>query len=770
MSVKTFPVIVKYRFGWLMMLILVALFVFGMVTGLTNSIWRLSSSWLLPMGLCAITAGWYTGGAKRNVGIAFGIGIIAGIVILILIQSGAYLDFSRAFSETQQIQIIYTPLTLNPPNTDIAAYQLFSAVNNLNVYFSELSQWFLNLVQRKAVSNLTAINLIWGSLLWSVLFAMGWLLRHQTHAFLASLPALILLGGVIGYTRRETSGLIITLGAIFVMIIFTELLKREHRWEIQHVDYSEEIRFDIITYSVPVLVLILALANFIPSISFDNIRSLLNLQNRLASGGQASLPTSLGLDQAPLDPIAGLPQSGMPRSHLIGSGVELSELKIMEISPGEYYLPPQFDPGAQAPSYYWFGHAFEIYTGTGWKTGEFQQEIIPADQQIFGDEWTPNNVVKLTIRKSDDASSTLYFTGALVSVNRTVTIITHQDTGEYLYGQITTKHYLATTAVYDFSEDQLSQSSTSPPEFILETYLDLPRDIPERVIELANNLTDQALTPYNKAKSIETYLRQFEYTLDLPTPPQDRDIVDYFLFDLQRGYCDYYASAMVVLARLSGLPARLVVGYGPGTYDYTQQKFIITEANAHAWPEIYLEPFGWVPFEPTASFTPRVWDADSDSESAMSPVSPEDASSDELPTVHAAWLLPLLLISVAGVLWLILRSKRNKTTTIAQIESIYQSTRAHLTQVFFKLNIEHTPQEFRRTYSDFLQANTNPGYTRELSHRFISHLTNIVNLYELGVYSPHKIFADQVEQVRKDLFYLRIQSWLLRAAHVIKKS
>jgi hypothetical protein len=69
---------------------------------------------------------------------------------------------------------------------------------------------------------------------------------------------------------------------------------------------------------------------------------------------------------------------------------------------------------------------------------------------------------------------------------------------------------------------------------------------------------------------------------------------------LQRGYCDYYATAMVVLARLAGIPARLAVGYSTGDYEPEDEQYVVTELSAHSWPELYFPGFGWIPFEPTA--------------------------------------------------------------------------------------------------------------------------------------------------------------------------
>jgi hypothetical protein len=78
-------------------------------------------------------------------------------------------------------------------------------------------------------------------------------------------------------------------------------------------------------------------------------------------------------------------------------------------------------------------------------------------------------------------------------------------------------------------------------------------------------------------------------------------VADYFLFDLKRGYCDYYATAMVVLARASGLPSRFVSGYASGSYDAPNAQYVVRELNAHSWVEVYFPEIGWIEFEPTAS-------------------------------------------------------------------------------------------------------------------------------------------------------------------------
>jgi transglutaminase-like putative cysteine protease len=135
---------------------------------------------------------------------------------------------------------------------------------------------------------------------------------------------------------------------------------------------------------------------------------------------------------------------------------------------------------------------------------------------------------------------------------------------------------------------------------MVERYTALPDTVPQRVLDLAYQVAGDASTRYEQAWAIEQYLRAYPYTLDLPDPPRNRDLVDYFLFDLQEGYCDYYASAMVVMARAVGVPARLASGYAQGTYDPDTDHWVVTEKDGHSWVEVYFGGIGWVEFEPTA--------------------------------------------------------------------------------------------------------------------------------------------------------------------------
>ena len=133
---------------------------------------------------------------------------------------------------------------------------------------------------------------------------------------------------------------------------------------------------------------------------------------------------------------------------------------------------------------------------------------------------------------------------------------------------------------------------------IRDIYTQLPDDLPERVGELALEVTAEGKNDYERMRLIESFLSQrFPYTLTPGPSPANQDFVDHFLFDLQQGYCVHFATAFVVMARSLGMPTRYVEGFyvnNSGSDDIE-----VLNSMAHAWPEVYFEGFGWVRFEPT---------------------------------------------------------------------------------------------------------------------------------------------------------------------------
>jgi len=141
-------------------------------------------------------------------------------------------------------------------------------------------------------------------------------------------------------------------------------------------------------------------------------------------------------------------------------------------------------------------------------------------------------------------------------------------------------------------------------EQIRAMYLQLPDTFPESVKELASAITSGYDNDFDKAKAIEQFLSKtdYTYTLSPPATPRGRDFVEYFLFDLKKGYCTYYASAMVMLLRSIGIPARYVEGYVLPSRPGSNSTYNVTNERAHAWAEAYFEGIGWLQFEPTPQY------------------------------------------------------------------------------------------------------------------------------------------------------------------------
>jgi transglutaminase-like putative cysteine protease len=140
------------------------------------------------------------------------------------------------------------------------------------------------------------------------------------------------------------------------------------------------------------------------------------------------------------------------------------------------------------------------------------------------------------------------------------------------------------------------------PAWISEKYLQLPEDFSPNIDKLAKLITQDQITQYDKVNAITNYLRrEITYQDQIPAPPEDVDPIEWFLFDYKAGFCNYYASAEVLMLRSLGIPARMVFGYAQGTADETEKQFTVERRQAHAWPEIYFSGIGWVEFEPTSA-------------------------------------------------------------------------------------------------------------------------------------------------------------------------
>jgi transglutaminase-like putative cysteine protease len=261
----------------------------------------------------------------------------------------------------------------------------------------------------------------------------------------------------------------------------------------------------------------------------------------------------------------------------------------------------------------WRALVFDTYTGTGWEIGDrsvLQQEGGPPMTLVHDrDEVLSYSARTVQVTQTfhvQHEQPNVVFAAPMVEQLYVPTGRIYRDR----YGSITLPGTLKPGTVYSVISRALIvdpgrlRAARGPlPRFVRGRYLNLP-PVPPRVGALARALADGQPTAYDRVLAINRYLWT-HYRYDLTIPPQrlPGDAVDYFLFEERRGYCEQFASAMVVLLRSAGVPARLVTGYTSGTPNPITGLLEVRTSDAHAWVEAFFPGIGWVEFEPTPGFT-----------------------------------------------------------------------------------------------------------------------------------------------------------------------
>ena len=257
---------------------------------------------------------------------------------------------------------------------------------------------------------------------------------------------------------------------------------------------------------------------------------------------------------------------------------------------------------------YWRTRSYDVYESWGWtSTINFEQSLPPGESITYHAASTESNTLTYVIEhrlKTDIVLSN----GRIVTVSIPVKLQTPLPLSEgfqditAIIGTQTIEPYESYQVITSFTiatPEELARAGDRYPDWVISHYLQLPDNLPERVRKLSEDITYDALIPYDKAIAIKDYLAKFEYDLNVKDPPEGFDGVDYFLFTTERGVCTNFASAMAVMLRSVGVPARLACGYFRGELDEVTGNYIIRGLNSHAWVEVYFPEYGWIIFEPT---------------------------------------------------------------------------------------------------------------------------------------------------------------------------
>jgi transglutaminase-like putative cysteine protease len=654
------------------------------------------------------------------------------------------------------------------PDPSAAIQALYIFLTGAMTIAARTTTWFVTLFGGLAAFDPVVVTMVWSGAVWSVLAWAAWVIRRHQKPLLAMLPAGALLVITLANTVGPVNNLLVMLGAILLLMGLNEQVLREQRWQVNHIDYAHDLRLDVNVAVIIISISLMTMAWAVPSLS---IRDIARFSQRWLQGNlvQAeSVASSIGLtrrEQAEL-PLAEFRASNLPRGHLLGSGPELSDQIAMIISvTAPAAKPAAISASEPPPRYYWRSLTYDIYTGIGWRTSATQQIDYEAGQPASSSTGSSGRTfLRQHVETFTPQHGLLYTAGDLITADHAYSVAWRGSTDSFA-GTIEAAAYTVDALVPGVGQEQLIAAGTDYPDWMGPRYLRLPPHLPDRVLALARELTATAPTPYDRAKVIETYLRTFPYNLDLPTPPGHRDLVDYFLFDLQQGYCDYYASSMVVLARAAGLPARLVVGYASGQFDRAYNRYIVTEADAHSWPEIYFPEYGWIPFEPTAAQPVNPFSASLETSGIAEPLPPLTPAENPYFIDTVYWLIPAVIILTlvgGGTGSFIVDGWRLRRLPPGHVmAALYQRLRRQARHLTLPVGVGQTPYEFAAILTTHLDARAAESRWRTSLVPARPEVQRLTELYVQGSYSNHPLSPTDRRNAIQIWKRLRWRLWLV---------
>ncbi|MBN1312889.1 MAG: transglutaminase domain-containing protein [Anaerolineae bacterium] len=737
--------------------LLAGILLFSLPAGLTTTGWLRSNDILWWAAFVSLILGLLLGRGIRRFSILACLALITGTLFIIQVQSRALPPLQPALRELVALgrwvdrelsKTVYNaaagpdvePLpSSSPPEVP----EWHAMTERLLLYGWNLQAgWPPALKPNRRVAGQVLQGSLLGLLVWITVLSSTWLLVRRGSAWGVLLPILGVLTLNIYYSGEGWEYLVLSLSTGMLLAGIRAQQTLEGRWGSEALPYW--LRTDRWLWAGTLAMLIsLAMLLTIKVTDPDfqrQVREILYPPEEVAAG-----PSSV-------TGIRGTSPGTWPREHLLGSGPDLSTQMAMSIR----------TPGVPPAHFYWRATSYDQYTGHGWISNAASY-AEPNAAPIWPELPEPPShfVLLRQIFRMETPTPQVYAAGRPVRLS----LAAEGRWSDPLRRDLVSLSAITPQAAYEVlswipssSPDELRDASDDYPAWVKLNYLDTPDDLPGRVVDLAEETTAGAPTAYDQALAIQGYLREnYSYTLDLDTPPADRDVIDYFLFDLKRGYCDYYASAMTIMARSAGLPARLAVGYATGTYDPESESYQVSKAEAHSWVEIYFPEFGWIAFEPTSSRPVIEHDTTSGWVEEAEVTSQENIEAFErenrLRKIELQEGIRLLLLILASIIltvggivlvWLIGVRKRKQGTPEDTILSLYRDLLKAGRRLGLTLSPTQTPHEFLYALQLELAARAQRGPKRmgdwetrlEQANRTASRL---VSLYVDMCYSSQQL-------------------------------
>lgn len=453
---------------------------------------------------------------------------------------------------------------------------------------------------------------------WALGYATAWMVFRRGWLWRAMLINAVVI--LVNYTYtlpKPTSLFFIFLFVALLLLVYQNAAIHQERWNAAQVEYPDFMALRLIWSAMLLCGLVILATSMLPGE--------ITYARAVRTWDAMSQPFKLAREhwEDAFSTINAQPGAGgnsfALRGVTLGGGRVLGNEVVM------YVTAEAFE--------YWRAVAFDKYTGDGWvnttgeqarfalgvSTPEEARTAIAPGGVMPQSATRARQVVTQTVHLAQDRKDDFITAGGQALRVSLPTLVEHSyavdpqgqtvpnfDDTAVIVSQISLREeqiYTVTALVARADVQSLRQSGVDYPDWVRARYLDLPATVTPRTLALAQEIATQAnaAMPYDKAIAIQDFLRTLPYNEQINAPPPGVDPVDYFLFDIQEGYCDYYASAMVVMLRSLDVPARWVQGYAGGLRDPESGAFVVRENLAHSWPEVYFPGFGWERFEPTAA-------------------------------------------------------------------------------------------------------------------------------------------------------------------------
>lgn len=590
------------RCGWLALALLLATVV-CLPLSLVESRWLIGASALVGVSLLAAWLGLYAGQAPLPGWIVALLGLLSGIewnaaVIGRLLPSaeamwreaGHALHWLAAGLRGQWT----ADLPLLPLLPDLWA--------RLSALLARLGAWS-QAGMAGTVSRDSLVLLLFAAIAtWWISYFAGWQLARGRSALGAFLP----LGCAVLANVALTHGTGIVylrtfLGGALLLMVFSRYDHLQKGWEREGIDYSPDLQSAVRLVGLGLTTALLLLSLLVPFVTWQQT---VDTFWRYAYEPWTEVTQRLDRLFAGRNPVPPQPSERGGRgadAHSLGGAVSTTDDLVFYVHTSD--PPPQppearmpYDQPVEPPKHYWRTVTYDTYTGRGWENGDVQRSeqrpMAPLAEPLY-----PHTILTQTYELRLPGSGLVPAANEPLQADKPCTLV-QRDEGDMVGFAVNVQSYTVVSGIPAPTITQLREAGADYPPEVISGYLALP-DIPRRVRDLALELTAQAEAPYDKVLAVERHLRDYDYDLKIAEPPPGQDVADYLLFSTRRGYCDYYATAMVVMLRVAGVPARYASGYATGHYDYQRQAYAVTQGAAHAWVEIYFPGYGWIEFEPT---------------------------------------------------------------------------------------------------------------------------------------------------------------------------